>query len=107
MFWCLSSCCSAVDIWNRIEPDWHVSRFAQPKHPLFAFLSLKKHACDEVHGDVMKCDRKTFNKWAWIFIQEIHDSNFEVASAFHLPTIISIRRMMQPTFCFLLILDSH
>jgi hypothetical protein len=56
----------------------HISHFARPKHLLFAFLLLKKHAGDEIYSDVMKHHKKTFN---WIFIQEILDLHFEVAFA--------------------------
>ena len=71
----------AADIWNRVDPVVNVNRYSKPKHLLYAFLLLKKYKSgDDGNAHVVNCHKNTFAKWAWIFIEQIHNLHGEVVS---------------------------
>jgi hypothetical protein len=72
----------AADIWNRIDPVATVDRHSEPKYLLYGFLMIKVYAGDEAHSKIVGCHKNTFSKWAWIFLEAIHDLHMDVVSLF-------------------------
>jgi hypothetical protein len=70
----------AADIWNRIDPVQTVDRSTKPKHLLYAFVVMKIYTGDEAHGQIGKCHKNTFSKWAWLLVEAIHDIHHDVVS---------------------------
>lgn len=68
----------AAEIWNRMEPDVNVDPNCKPKHLLYGLLLLKKYSGDEISAMTLDCHTNTFSKWAWVFIEEVHDMHVDV-----------------------------
>jgi hypothetical protein len=63
---------------TRINPVANVDTAAKPQHLLMALFLLKKTVGDEVGEQIFDCHRQTYAKWAWIFIEELHDLHVHV-----------------------------
>ena len=61
-------------MWYRLDPHANISRYAKPKHLLWALMLVKVYAKEEVLAKLARCDEKTFRKWAWLFVEEISES---------------------------------
>jgi len=79
-------------IWNRLRPYETLDETAgmQPKHMLWGLLLMKVYGKEEQHcalaGGV---DKKTFRKWAWLFIEAISSLEPEVVSSFYCLLVVS------------------
>ena len=68
----------AAMIWNKMVTNVVIPNGGQPKHLLFGYVLLKRYSGDDAHEKIVGCSVNTFRKWAWKFIQLIHDLHHEV-----------------------------
>ena len=62
------------DLWYRLDPTVNISRYAEPKHLLWALMLVKVYAFENALAKLAGCDEKTFRKWAWLFLEEISET---------------------------------
>ena len=60
-------------IWNAIRFDLPTG--AKPKHLLYGLLFMKVYSIEHVHANMVGCDEKTFQKWAWVIIKCLSKMN--------------------------------
>jgi hypothetical protein len=70
------------DAWRRLEPKRRISKFAEPKHLLWAFVFLAVNGSEPVNCRLVGTgDRKSFRYWSWLFVEKISNLESEVVSA--------------------------
>ena len=73
----------AAELWNLIDPVTHCDKFsgAHPKHLFWSLLFLKNYCTEPVLIRVVGfVDKKTLQKWVWIFVRAIADLKPDVVS---------------------------
>ena len=60
------------DAWRRLEPKRRISKFAKPKHLLWAFVFLAVNGSESVNCRLVGSrDQKSFRYWSWLFVEKI------------------------------------
>jgi hypothetical protein len=71
----------SAELWNLIDPQSTISRYAQPKHLLWALILMKNYSTEEVSSRVVGgVDKETFRDWCWVFITAISGLKSDVVS---------------------------
>jgi hypothetical protein len=70
------------DVWRRLDPKRGISKFAKPKHLLWAFVFLAVNGSEPVNCRLVGTrDQKSFRYWSWLFVEKIRNLESDVVSA--------------------------
>jgi hypothetical protein len=79
------------ELWTLLSSETTMDSYAKPKHLLWALMLMKIYATEAVLSVSAGCDKNTFRKWTWTFIEEMSNLSKSVVSA-------SMDILLQPHF---------
>ena len=68
--------------WHLLDPYENMPQGVKPQHLLFALLFLKLYLNERTNADICGVDKKTYQKWTWIFVDAISWLEADVVCTF-------------------------